>query len=83
MNSPAAMNPETMTQYSHAELKAAFDAVCDEHDWKMPIDAAIHPDMVGVTHEAVIFFAGCAPKFTVVGRRVNVKAVGYYNAVCA
>ena len=87
---PQTINPETGTKYSRAELREAFEAVQNETNWKMPIDAAIPEYMEDVTREAVIFFAGCKPTFTVVNpkakrsaRRLNCKAVGYYVAVGA
>lgn len=87
-NSNANINPETGTKYSRAELKAAFDAVCDKSNWKMPIDSTIDKSDEDVTREAVIFFAGCAPSFSIAtrsgrGRRLRVRAVGYYQAVGA
>lgn len=93
MNTPnnnLPINPETGTIYSRFDLKEAFEAVQDPSNWKMPIDAAIPAYMEDVTREAVIFFAGCRPTFTVVNprarksvRRLRCQAVGYYVAVGA
>jgi hypothetical protein len=84
------INPETGTIYSRAELHEAFEAVQDETNWKMPINAAIPEYMRDVVEQAVIFYAGCRPTFTPINprarkaaRRLNVKAVGYYAAVGA
>jgi hypothetical protein len=84
------INPETGTIYSRAELREAFDAVQDETNWKLPIDAAIPAYMRDVTEEAVVFFAGCRPTFTAINpkarrsvRRLRVQAIGYYAAVGA
>ncbi len=84
------IHPETGTVYSRAELREAFELVQDETNWKMPINAAIPEYMRDVVEEAVVFFAGCRPTFTVVNpaarkaqRRLNVKAIGYYAAVGA
>lgn len=80
----AAINPETGTIYSRAELKAAFERVQDPTNWKNPISALIPAHHQDVTREAVIFFAGCVPKFTNAGgNNLRVAAVGYYAAVGA
>jgi hypothetical protein len=78
------INPETGTVYSRAELKAAFDKVCNSQNWKMPIDAVITEAERDVATQAVIFFAGCSPKFRGIGpAKLRMTAVGYYKAVGA
>lgn len=80
------INPETGTIYSRAELKAAFEKVRNTDNWKNPINAVIPQSDAEITRQAVIFFAGCSPKFTtarVDDGYLRVKAVGYYAAVGA
>ena len=83
------INPETGTRFSRAELKAAFDRVCNPNNWKMPIRGVmISAADREITEEAVIFFAGCRPEFREVTRpgfegQLMVHAVGYYMAVGA
>lgn len=81
----ATLNPETMTKYSAAELRFAFELVQDETNWKNPICAAIPDHYVDQVTEAVVFFAGCRPTFKPLARKgmVQCNAVGYYNAVGA
>jgi hypothetical protein len=92
MNNPynLPINPETVTIYSRAELREAFEMVEDPTNWKNPIDAAIPAYMHDAVEQAVIFYAGCHPTFTEVNprarrsvRRLRVQAVGYYMAVGA
>lgn len=75
-------NPETGTKYSRAELKAAFDAVCDRSNWKNPVQGTILPKDEDVTREAVIFFTGSVPKFRArPSGRLLVEAAGYYKTI--
>lgn len=72
-------------EMSKAELSIAFDRVCDQKDWKLPINKTIdEPNEVEeiVLREAVIFFTGSVPTFTIISRgRVNVRALGYYEMI--
>jgi len=85
------INTETGTHYSRAELKATFELVENKNNWKMPIDKEVWLSAleVNAVYNAVIFFAGCAPKFTCIkcgidGKNLyRVTAPGYYKAVGA
>lgn len=83
------INPETGTVYSRQELHDAFTLIQDKNNWKNPIDSTLPRGAdVQMFHEAVIFFAGCTPKFSMSynasGMQViRVKAKGYYMAVGA
>jgi hypothetical protein len=79
-------NPETGMNYSRAELKAAFELVENKENWKLPIDAVVpYESKLDQIREAVIFFAGCTPRFTLSPSKgfVRVRAAGYYMAVGA
>lgn len=77
------MSTETGTPYSREQLLAAFNTVCNKDNWKMPIDATIEEHDSDIIEEAIIFFAGCKPKFEPIHGtdRLRVRAVGYYEAV--
>jgi len=82
------INTETGTHYSRAELKATFELVENKTNWKMPIDKSVklNKKEMAVIAEAVRFFAGCTPTFTLVNKRMSVyrvEAPGYYKAVGA
>lgn len=79
------MSTDTGTPYSREQLLAAFNKVCDKSNWKMPIDATIEDNDCDIIREAVIFFAGCEPRFEPIHGtdRLRCKAVGYYEAVGA
>jgi hypothetical protein len=75
-------------QVTRGELSAAFSAVADPSNWKLPVDTTLDHDEAtrlgrGVIREAVIFFAGCVPTFENTERGVRVRARGYYAAVGA
>lgn len=75
-------------KFTEPELKEAFEKVHSDN-WKDPIDKEVvlktERDRKAV-HEAVIYYAGCAPEITRVRKgeyKYRVKAVGYYIAVGA
>jgi cytolysin (calcineurin-like family phosphatase) len=70
----------------------AFDKVADPQNWKNPIDATIafaDDYELELVKFAVVFFAGCQAKVTILpafagGKtRARIRAVGYYVAVGA
>lgn len=76
---------------TRGELSTAFDRIADRSNWKNPIDRVLDlndAELFAII-EAVRFFAGCVPTFTIVpgGKlpkcRYRVRAVGYYAAVGA
>jgi hypothetical protein len=81
--------PTESYEQQRARLSAAFDLVKPADNWKMPIDATVSQKSLkavggeAVVSEAVIYFAGCAPEFSKVGRKIRVQAIGYYMAVGA
>lgn len=79
------MNKETGTNYSREQLLAAFNSVCNKENWKMPIDSTVEDSDTDIVREAVIFFAGCEPRFEPIHGtdRLRCRAVGYYEAVGA
>jgi hypothetical protein len=44
-----------------ADLRTAFDAVCDEDDWKKPVTIRCHHSVAGITCRALEFFHGAKP----------------------
>ena len=44
-----------------ADLRAAFEAVQNEEDWKTPVCAAVEPSKVGLVKRAVAFFHADVP----------------------
>lgn len=75
----------TSQGYTHGQLTKVFDDVTQLMDnWKMPIDSTCKKDDVDMVREAIIFFTGSVPYFSDLdGDRVNVTALGYYNAIGA
>jgi hypothetical protein len=78
---------------TRGELSEAFDKVADKANWKMPIDATVGlntRELVMLT-EAIVFFTGCVPNFTLIPgeargkrrKRYQVKAAGYYQTIGA
>lgn len=72
-------------EYTIEQLQQAFTSVQNPVHWKNPIDATINKDDQALVHEAIVYFAGCNPKFEpIMGTELlTVKAVGYYVAVGA
>jgi len=73
-------------------LSKAFRRVEDRAHWKNPVNAVV--DVANdydraLLHEAIVFFTGSLPTFTVVpggtlpGCRYRVTAAGYYAAIGA
>jgi hypothetical protein len=72
------------SEYTQAELRAAYDLVCDPDNWKNPIDAWIHHSLIMIVQEAIMHFAGCQVEVVgQAGRKLHVKAAGYYAAIGA
>lgn len=68
--------------YKIADLRVAFDRVCDRFNWKNPIRSWISENEVNITRAAVEFFAACEIRITDQWNNcVCVEADGYY-AVC-
>lgn len=78
---------EAYRGYTLPQLHDAFDSVKNAEHWKNPIDKVVPyltPKERALIHAAVIFFAGCEPKFEVLStRKHRVTAVGYFAAVGA
>jgi hypothetical protein len=69
-----------------AELRSAFEMVCDSSNWKNPIDVRIDnpgDHMLEVIKDAVMYFAGCTAYFRPHEDTVHVTAKGYYLAIGA
>ena len=72
---------------TQAELEAAFELVRPPGHWKDPIDKTLK----GITgkkqamiHSAIVHFTGSVPTFEALpGKRLRVRADGYYAAVGA
>ena len=69
-----------------ARMTKAFNKVCDQENWKMPVDAVVEltgPE-VEEMREAIIHFTGSVPAFAMLADgRCRVTAVGYYTAIGA
>ena len=71
---------------TRGELKAAFDQVANDANWKLPVNAIVVADEfeLAMIKEAVVFFTGSVAKFKpLAGGRFRVTASGYYRAVGA
>jgi hypothetical protein len=75
---------------TRGELSLAFARVQNRTNWKLAVDATVTLATnreILVLREAVIFFTGSVPTFSVVispdGLRYRVQAAGYYAAVGA
>jgi len=66
---------------THGELNAAFSAVANKENWKMPINAVVslNSETMAVMREAVIFFTGSVPKFKAIGATTNKNGAGNYK----
>jgi len=49
--------------YTKSELKAAFAKVCDQKDWKRPINSVVEVKDVDVTAKAIVFFTATEARF--------------------
>lgn len=66
------------------DLRAAFDAVANRENWKMPIGAAIKAEDREVTAKGIEFFTGSKATFeSLPNGKLLVSAEGYYRAVGA
>ena len=78
------LNPETGTRYSRDQLKAAFDMVANPENWKLEVRGTIPAPAWDVVREAVVFFTGSVPSYTVrEDGRLDVTALGYYAIIGA
>lgn len=80
------LEPTVHRGYTRVELKAAFDAVCNKENWKLPICSIIKSSDRDLVEAAIEFFAGCTPSFSKSKRKGDflvVEAQGYYLAVGA
>jgi hypothetical protein len=72
--------------FTRAELKDAFDRVCDPANWKNPINVLLGNLEVrecDAIAAAVVFYAGCEASLVREGTKTRVTAAGYYAAVGA
>lgn len=70
--------------YTRGELRETFELVQNKEHWKAHIDAMVPADTCTArVTAAVVFFAGCEPKFTYLPEGIRVQAVGYFAAVGA
>lgn len=65
--------------YTEAELKAAFEKVCDPHDWKDPIVKRVPTNKMDLTIAAIEFYTATEVKVTALAGRddVTVESIGY------
>lgn len=75
--------------YTEEQLRAAFDLVCDQQNWKQPINALVTvcpmlmADVAELIRCAVGFYAGSVAQLGYGERTIAVKAAGYYADVGA
>jgi hypothetical protein len=70
--------------YTQGQLHAAFSAIQDKTNWKMPIRAHIKPEDQAIVDAAIIYFAGGGAEFHKVHDNLMVvEAPGYYNVIGA
>lgn len=48
-------------EYTIADLRKAFDAVCDAADWKSPVAVFVPHQSVAIVCKAIEWFQGCRP----------------------
>ena len=71
--------------YTHQDLADAFSEIQNSENWKLPVDAWIHPDSFEIYNEACVYFTGSALKRVQWAgeHAVRVSAAGYYAAIGA
>ena len=79
-------NTKVFGGYTRAELKIAFDKVCDKYNWKNPIkNVEVSRDEVRVIEFAIAFYIGAFPTVSFnpsdKDTKYHVSSPGYY-AVC-
>jgi hypothetical protein len=52
------MTIDSFCGYPIADLHAAFSAVCNQDNWKYPIDASVPADKLAITLVAIPFMCG-------------------------
>lgn len=68
--------------FTRRQLNDAFNLVKDRKNWKYPVNALVPRDVDrNLIASAVIFYTGSVPTFTREGRKLRVRAAGYYNAI--
>ena len=70
--------------YSHGQLQACFDSICNKSDWREPIDAVVPHDDKMLVATAISYFTGTPANFTHVPNTDSwrVQADGYRNGPC-
>ena len=70
--------------FTERELHCAFDMVKYKENWKMPIDAEIAREDVGVVDAALRWFVGgCAVITQRPGNKLHIHCPGYYETIGA
>lgn len=71
--------------YTHGELTQAFNEIQNPTNWKLPIDAWIHPNRFDICNEACAYFTGSRLRRSQWRgeRAVRVVADGYYRTIGA
>jgi nitric oxide synthase oxygenase domain/subunit len=66
-------------EYDQAILKLHFDMICNQKNWKYPIDCLIPTDKFDIFNQAVIHFTGGElRKIASTGTYARCEANGYY-----
>lgn len=76
-------------QLSESELRAHFERVADQNDWKKPINRLVlvqNQEEIEEICEAIVYFTGSGAHHNVVsksdkGLKVRFQALGYYAVI--
>lgn len=73
------------TEERVAELREAFDLVCNSRNWKLPIEGIeIDASNAAIVSEAIEFMGGGRARFVLTGAETGkISAPGYYAAIGA
>ncbi len=80
MTASVGYDPKRLTGYRLEQLAAAFERVCDPHDWKAAIAAEIPSGDQALVEQAVLWFTDSVPVFDPIPgatERLAVQAQGY------
>ena len=81
------MNDQIVSRagYTHGQLSEAFRGIQNPENWKLPIDAWIHPNQFEICNEACVYFTGSRLTRTQTAgdSAVRVVAAGYYETIGA
>jgi len=76
--SAVATEPIRVTNTQHADLmRFAFNQVCNQEDWKAPIDCLVPWELANVYIDAITFMTGVRPSYLKDGSMCRLTCIGY------